>query len=359
MKILELTRSFYPSIGGMEKFVADRLKIYKSLGYEYQVITTTHSEKKLATAQRMDKVKYLSSYTPYEIVPSLKKTLNLNYDILSVNQVGYSYSAKAIEFAKAKGKKIILTPHFYFHTKRYKIIKDIHFNFFISKILKDVDKIICFTNFETDYWRANFPFVNDKIVIIPHYFDPPRLSKVSFKNEYDKFFLFLGRGEVNKRIDLLINAFDNIETDYHLILTIDKDEILPKLKIVIEKNKRIHLLGRIPENEKQNLLATAEALILPTDYEAFGIVSLEASFYKKPLLLSELSVFKCILPNEGVIYFKNNIEDLMEAIKKFLKMSDKEKIEMGITNFYNLRNFEFKSVARKYHQLITSLFNSK
>ena len=46
MKILELTRSFYPSIGGMEKFVDDRLKIYKSLGYEYKVITTTHSEKK-------------------------------------------------------------------------------------------------------------------------------------------------------------------------------------------------------------------------------------------------------------------------------------------------------------------------
>ncbi|MCB9247378.1 MAG: hypothetical protein H6613_01960 [Ignavibacteriales bacterium] len=45
MKILELTRSFYPSIGGMEKFVADRLKIYDSLGYEYEVITTNHTEK--------------------------------------------------------------------------------------------------------------------------------------------------------------------------------------------------------------------------------------------------------------------------------------------------------------------------
>jgi hypothetical protein len=96
------------------------LNIYNSLDIGYQVITTNHSEKKLNNCNELNSVKYLPSYTPYEIVPSLKPTMNLGYDLLSVNQVGYFYSDYAIHRAFSEGKKIILTPHFYFHNDIYK-----------------------------------------------------------------------------------------------------------------------------------------------------------------------------------------------------------------------------------------------
>jgi glycosyltransferase involved in cell wall biosynthesis len=356
MKILEITRSFYPSIGGMEKFVADRLKIYNALGYDYQVITTTHSEKQLSDSQKLDNVIYLPSYTPYEIVPKLNTAImQQQYDVISINQTGYYYAVQAAKAAKRKNKKIVLTPHFLFHTDRFKIVKDFHSKFILPELLKQVDKIICFTEVEAGYWKNSFPFIENKIVIIPHYFNPPIVKGNISRNKFGKFLLFLGRGEKNKRIDLLIKAFDKINTDYGLVLTVAKDEISSELYELVSRNKKINLLGRVPEEEKQNLLAFASALILPTDYEAFGIVNLEASYYSKPLILTELSVFKNILDDEGVIYFKNNLSDIEKAIKYFFELDENKKSEMGKVNCDNLQKFSFEKITDKYSDIFKEL----
>jgi glycosyltransferase involved in cell wall biosynthesis len=104
------------------------------------------------------------------------------------------------------------------------------------------------------------------------------------------------------------------------------------LQKIVSHNKKIHLLGRVSEEDKQNLLASTSALILPTNYEAFGIVNLEASYYSKPLLLTELPVFKSILNDDGVIYFNNNLKDVTRAIKSFIELDENKKVKMGKIN---------------------------
>ncbi len=353
MKILELTRSFYPSIGGMEKFVSDRMQIYNYLGIKHQVITTNHSEKQIAENNKLPGVLYLESYTPYEIIPKLNSVLSaLEYDILSINQLNYFYSFQAVETAKRLGKRIILTPHLFFHTNRFKIFKDFHNNYVVAKILKSVQHIICFTEYEASYWIANFPFIKEKITIIPHYFKEPRIKPSKKKNNLGKFIFYLGRSERNKRIDLLIRAFAQIKTNYNLVLTIDYDEITKRLQNIVKSDNRIHLLGRISEQEKQSLLSQCSALILPSSSEAFGIVNLEASFYEKPLLLSKLSVFSSFLNDKGILYFENNVNSVKDVLNRFLNLSDKDKIEMGRINFSNLKNFTFEKILDKYKKLL-------
>lgn len=60
MKLLEICRSYYPSIGGVEKFVSDRLKIFKSLGIDYQLLTTDYAEKKLDHSKNKRKCDFSS-----------------------------------------------------------------------------------------------------------------------------------------------------------------------------------------------------------------------------------------------------------------------------------------------------------
>lgn len=72
MKILELTRAFYPSVGGLEKFVSDRLKIYRDLGIEYNLITTNFSSNKIDSSITQEIPVILNQYTPYNITPGLK-----------------------------------------------------------------------------------------------------------------------------------------------------------------------------------------------------------------------------------------------------------------------------------------------
>ncbi len=355
MKILELTRQFYPSIGGMEKFVDDRLKIYKHLGLTYQVVATTHFEKKISNAKKLKDVEYLPTYTPYEIVPRLRKRLNFDYDILSVNKVGYYYSDYAIHKAYKDKKKIILTPHMYFHTNRYKFIKDIHFKWVLPNIINKVNSIICFTEYEAEFWFNNFPSLETKIEIIPHYFDTLKTDLQNSGNDFGKYFLFLGRGEKNKRIDLLLPAFNEIESAYKLVLTVDHDELSIQNKKIVKYNNNIHILGRVSEERKQNLLANCSALVLASDYEAFGIVNFEASFYKKPLLLSDLEVFKHSLDTTGVLYFQNSLNSIRKTLKYFTLLEENKKVLMGEKNFNNLSKYDFRTIANSYQQLLDKL----
>ncbi len=356
MKILELSRSYYPSIGGLEKFISDRERIYKKLGYNYSIVTTTHTEKQIPNAKQLDDVLYLNSYTPYEIVPKLKKSLiNTNFDVLSVNQIGYHFVWQAVNTARLLNKKIILTPHFYFHTKRYKWSKNLHFQYVVPKILMNIDWLICFTKFEANFWAKNFPFVERKIKIIPHYFLPPKIVGKQGLTKFGKYFLYLGRFEKNKRVDLLIKAFHQLETNYNLVLTIFESELPSNIKEIVDNDNRIYLLGRVPEKEKQNLLANCEALILPTEFEAFGIVTLEASFYRKPLLLTNLEVFFENLIEEGVIFFNNNLFEIKNAITKYIRLNEVEKKHMGLLNEENLKRFSYGKIVTKYQDFLINI----
>ena len=354
MKILELTRLYYPSLGGMEKFVDDRLKIYQSLKYNFQVVTTTTTEKQLANSKIVKGIKYLHSYTPYVITPKLKKAMDKNYDILSVNEVGYFYSDYAIFRAFKEGKKIILTPHFFFHTNKHRFIKEFYSKYILPRTLKKIDKLICFTKVEEQFWSKKFPFISEKIHTIPHSFIP---NKIDIKNNLyrNDFFLYVGRGSKNKRIDLLIEAFSSLDIEYQLYLTIEEDELTENIENIVKQEDNIHLLGRVSEVKKHYLLKYCSALIFPSDYEAFGIVNLEASGYKKPLIVSNLEVFKEILDSRGTLFFENNIESIKEKIEYFSSLSVDKKNEMGDINYENLERYSFEKIKNKYYNLISSL----
>lgn len=356
MKILELTRLFYPSIGGMEKFVANRLKIYKALGFDYQVITTKSAGTQIKNLKQRKDVIYLDSFSHFVVTPGLKNVLKLDYDILSVNEVGYFYSYYAVKYAFDEGKKIILTPHYYFHTDNYKFVKNIHKRFVLPKILSMVDKIIVFTESEKKFWINNFPFIHNKIDVIPHYF-LPETEVVKNKIIDNNFFLYLGRGGRNKRTDLLIKAFCQIESfNYKLYLTVSENELSKSAKECVNLSENIKLLGRISEENKHKLLSECSALVFPTDHEAFGIVNFEASFYKKPLIISNLKIFNEILNKNGVIYFENTVEDIKKKILEFIKLPEKKRSEMGEYNFNNLKIYTFDKAEDKYELLFKELF---
>lgn len=357
MKILELTRSFYPSIGGMEKFVADRLKIYDSLGYDYNVITTNHIEKKINEAEQ-NFVKHLKSYTPYEITPQLSNAMKTDYDVLSVNQIGYYYSEYAIRQAFKKNKKIILTPHYYFHTNKYKVIKKIHSKYILPKTLSLVDSIICFTEIEKKFWIKNFPNISEKIKIIPHYINQPDINLKTELLPQKDFLLYLGRVEKNKRLDLLLNAFNEVNINYDLYLTFSNNELSSSLQKIVKENKKIKLLGTVSEEEKHSLLTKCSALVLPTEYEAFGIVNLEASFYKKPLIISDLEIFKDVLNPNGVLFFKNNSNSIRTSLEYFARLSTEDENKMGMINFENLSNYSFSKIKNDYQNLFKKLHSN-
>lgn len=354
MKILELTRSFYPSVGGLEKFVADRFKIYQQLGINYKILSTDFTTEKRDNNYTGEQATFLKQYTPYNITPQIKYFLNDDYDILSVNQFGRYFSDYAINYvSKNKKGKIILTPHFYFHTERYSLIKKLYSKYFLKDILKKIDRMICFTEYEKKYWSEKFYFPLEKIVVIPHFIETQKNTSIT-DFSYGKFILYLGRHAKNKRIDILLNAFSKLNNlDWKLVLTLDKNELKRcELKYV---NENVIFLGYVTDELKLKLLDKCQALVLPSDYEAFGSVLLEASKFRKPILATGLPIIREVLNTKNPIYFENNITSLLKTISHFIKLSSEEKNKWGMDNFHNLKRFQMDTIIEKYAFLFSEL----
>ncbi|MHB8930434.1 MAG: glycosyltransferase family 4 protein [Melioribacteraceae bacterium] len=360
MKLLEITRSFYPSVGGLEKFVNDRLKIYKALGIDYQLISTTFTNKKKDYHRKNDDVIFVKEYTPYNYTPKLKNFLSKDYDVVSINQIGRYFSDKAILYYSKIGKKIILTPHFTFHTSKFKLIKQVHNYLLTKKLLEKCTKIICFTEFEKDYWINNYNLPEERVVVIPHYYEIIETNQLHNYTD-EKYLFYLGRADKNKRLDFLITSFNSIKREeYGLKLTISLDDLSYKIKKIVLADNRIELLGNISESEKNKYLNDCSAMVYPSDFEAFGHSLLEGANDKKPIICSNLQVFNEILDPRGVLYFENTIENITNTLLNFYNIKDDLKKQMGLFNFNNLHQYSYSIILEKYKKLFDEiLFQSK
>lgn len=353
MKILEIARSFYPSVGGLEKFLSDRFLMYDALNIEYDLIATDFNTGKFDKSKTKSNVRFVKQFTPYNFTPSIHKYFSTKYDLISVNQIGRFFSDYAIRRAKKNGVKIVLTPHFTFHTNKNKLIKSIIEKTIVKNGLNFSNAIVCFTEVEKKYWLNLNPMIKDKIHIIPHSFISNEVNQEDIVD--NKYLLYLGRFEKNKRIDLLLQAFEKAKCDdLKLKLTINVND-LPKEFRDFEENKNISFLGYVDDTEKESLLKKCSALILPSDFEAFGIVLLEASNYYKPILCSDLEVFDEVVDPKGVIKFSNNVDEIAKALNKFQRLTLTQKREMGVSNFNNLQKFDVHIIYNMYYKIYKSL----
>ena len=99
-----------------------------------------------------------------------------------------------------------------------------------------------------------------------------------------------GRLATNKGISDLIEAislegskrFDLVVMGADMGLGKDLDEL------ALSKNIRMHRLGHVDDDIYRSALSAAEVLVLPSEYEAFGIVLLEAAAAGTPVVATRV-----------------------------------------------------------------------
>lgn len=334
----------------------DKTKIYEALGIDYKIVTTDFASK-LSGEKRLPNVVYLRQFTPYNITPFLFKHLSKEYDVVNINLLGRFYSDAALRYFAGKKTKIILTPHSVYHAARYKLIKRFFQRCVFPVLLKNIDALVTLTEYEKSIWNFQFKVPAEKIVVIPHYITikQPARTEPSFRLP-GKYLLYLGRNDINKRPDLLIQAFLQLHhPEYFLLLTLNESDVTRAIAVEAKKNDHIKFLGSVNEDYKHQLLQNAEAVVVPTIWEAFGYTAFEASYYAKPVLCSNIPVFNELLDARGVLFFDNTVESLKHALSMFFHLTEKEKIERGNFNRINIQRFAFSTSVQKYNELFAML----
>lgn len=179
-----------------------------------------------------------------------------------------------------------------------------------------------------DYFIANSENVakriwkhyrRESVVIHP----PVRCSLFNISDVNENYFLIVSRLQEYKRIDLAVEAFN--ELGLPLVIIGDGPD-REKLEKMAKPN--IKFLGRESDEVIKEHYARCRAFIFPGE-EDFGITPLEAQASGRPVIAyGKGGALETVLNNEtGIFFNEQKVESLIKAIEKFDKMNfDKNKI---------------------------------
>ena len=171
-----------------------------------------------------------------------------------------------------------------------------------------------------DYHNGNVFYTQ----MLPKDFGNPQGNYRLDKNG-KRIFLFFGLIRDYKRLDLLINAINQIESDNILVVIAGYcGDFSQYNKMIADKNKFRCDIRLINNSEIADLFTISDFLVLPYDDATQSGPSLIALNYGLPIIASDLPAFKeLISPGEtGFLFKRGDQSSLSGIIKNTLEMSD-------------------------------------
>lgn len=179
--------------------------------------------------------------------------------------------------------------------------------------------------------------VTNKISVIPNGVDASKfdfsLDRAALKEQFcgskgSKMILFIGRLVYQKGVNVLIGAMPRIlasssraHGDVKLLI-VGEGPMRPQLErdaAYLGVSNNVGFTGYLDDYTVRSLLKAADVVVLPSLYEPFGIVALEAMAARTPVVASDVGGLSELLGNgEGIKVPPDNSESLAEVIVKVL-----------------------------------------
>jgi len=283
--------------GGVEKHCQEVYPLIADLGHEVYIATR---KPYVATEQNSWKnIKLIHIYAPriksFEAIIhtflAVIKAWKLKTDIIHIHAVG---PGLMVPFAKMLGLKVVVTNHgpdydrqkwsktakLMLRLGEYLGSKSADGVIVISTVIQNIIKKRCNKGSHIIYNGVPVPKLSKKTNF---------LDKIGVKPE--NYIIAVARFVPEKGIDLLIKAFQMINTKYKLVVAGDADhetKYSKNLKQMIDEDDNIIRTGYITGKPLIQLFSHAGLFVLPSYHEGLPIALLEAMSYGLSVLVSDI-----------------------------------------------------------------------
>jgi len=143
--------------------------------------------------------------------------------------------------------------------------------------------------------------------------------------------LFLGRIHEKKGCDMAIQAFSQCAADERILLVMagpGDPNLVSSLKALAEREgigSRVVWTGMLMGNKKWGALASADAFLLPSHQENFGVAVVEALAMGTPVLISDkVNIWREIEVDQAGFVADDTVEGTVRNIRAWLALGDEE-----------------------------------
>ncbi len=230
--------------------------------------------------------------------------------------------------------KVIYCPHAFSFMMESSKLKLKFFLYAEKMLLGITDKIICVSNYEKEVAVVS-GLASNKMLVIHNGVKARRY--ICKKRSGDNInLLFVGRLDYQKGYDLLIKAMQDIR-DPHIHLTIVGDSVNEEIEKTELEN--ITYTGWLNPTALENYFIKADVLIIPSRWEGFAMVPLEAMSYSLAIIASNSTSLPEVVKDgvTGFLFENNNYESLLEKITLMTESNIKKMGQAG--NEFFIKNF--------------------
>jgi glycosyltransferase involved in cell wall biosynthesis len=198
--------------------------------------------------------------------------------------------------------------------------------------MRAVSGIHALTQGEADTLSTRFRLPRSRITVIsnplPPAFAEPRAGKAAAQDERHPLILFVGRVDDRKGVEHLLEAFASLERDPRFAgveLRIVGDTSDPYAEILRGRLKELNLSrasfeGGVDDAELKRLYGRASVVVLPSSYEAFGMVLIEAMAMDCPVIATRVGGIPWIVAEgeNGLLFDYGKVPELVHALERVL-----------------------------------------
>jgi glycosyltransferase involved in cell wall biosynthesis len=166
------------------------------------------------------------------------------------------------------------------------------------------DKVIAISDHAYRQLTTQYKLDEDRVEMIPHGVDTdwfyPRDENYSAVAEEKITLLYVGRLGARKGLDLALRALheaDNEDIEFVIAGTGRHNESLRDSVQQLDIDEQVQFLGYVPEEELPVLYSSADVFVLPSRYEGFGLVLLEAMACGTPVIGADAGGIPTVIQN--------------------------------------------------------------
>lgn len=255
-----------------------------------------------------------------------------------------------------------------------------------QRVMDGVDRIIAATQDESEKMTQLYHISSSKISIIPpgvdttHFYPIPADEAKAFvgvpRNE--KMLLFVGRIEPLKGIDKILYAIANLHKgdvlsicpNYLIIIggdpnaaTVEMNQEMARLQQLCKDlniNNLVLFLGKQSQDTLPYYYSAAEIVLVPSHYESFGLVALEAMACGVPVIATQVGGLSLLVKNGVTGYtVPDNDPQTLELSMTQLICKDEIRKQMSLNAYKYAKKYSWDKITPRIIEEYKNLINNK